>query len=92
MQIEAHKRISFEDLPPVLILYLKCFVYDTKSAGIQKLFKRVDYQIDLEINKSIENISTIIIIIVIIHSRCPFQRPHIAYATETQRQRKKTCI
>ncbi len=50
MKAEAFKRISFEDLPPVLILYLKCFVYD-KQGGIQKLLKRLDFQIDLEINK-----------------------------------------
>jgi len=49
-EIEAFKRISFEDLPPVLILYLKCFVYD-KQGGIQKLLKRIDFQIDLEIIK-----------------------------------------
>jgi ubiquitin carboxyl-terminal hydrolase 10 len=54
IQIEAYKRISFEDLPPVLILYLKCFVYD-KSGGVQKLSKRIEYQIDLEINKSKDN-------------------------------------
>ncbi|CAF0796641.1 unnamed protein product [Brachionus calyciflorus] len=51
-EIEAYKRVSFEDLPPVLILYLKCFVYD-KHGGIQKLLKRLDFQIDLEINKEL---------------------------------------
>ncbi|RNA18365.1 ubiquitin carboxyl-terminal hydrolase 10 isoform X3 [Brachionus plicatilis] len=51
-EVEAFKRISFEDLPPVLILYLKCFVYD-KYGGIQKLLKRVDFQIDLEISKEL---------------------------------------
>jgi ubiquitin carboxyl-terminal hydrolase 10 len=49
-EIEAFRRISFEDLPPVLILYLKCFVYD-KNGGIQKILKRLDFLIDLEINK-----------------------------------------
>lgn len=51
-EIEAFKRMSFEDLPPVLILYLKCFVYD-KQGGIQKLLKRIEFQIDLEINKEL---------------------------------------
>jgi len=31
---------------------LKCFVFD-KQGGIQKLIKRIDFQIDLEINKGI---------------------------------------
>lgn len=51
-ETEAFKRISFEDLPPVLIIYLKCFVYD-KYGGIQKLLKRIEFQIDLEINKEL---------------------------------------
>ena len=51
-EVEAFKRVSFEDLPPVLILYLKCFVYD-KYGGIQKLLKRIEFQIDLEINKEL---------------------------------------
>jgi ubiquitin carboxyl-terminal hydrolase 10 len=49
-EIEAFRRLSFEDLPPVLILYLKCFVYD-KQGGIQKSLKRIDFQIDLDINR-----------------------------------------
>lgn len=51
-EIEAFKRISIEDLPPVLIIYLKCFVYD-KHGGSQKLLKRVDFQIDLEISREL---------------------------------------
>lgn len=51
-QIEAFKRISFEDLPPVLIIYLKCFVFD-KHGGSQKLLKRVEFQIDLEISRDL---------------------------------------
>lgn len=51
-ETEAFKRMSFEDLPPVLILYLKCFIYD-KNGGIQKLLKRIEFQIDLEINKEL---------------------------------------
>lgn len=51
-KINAYKRICFEDLPPVLIIYLKCFIYD-KNGGIQKLLKRIEYQIELEINKDL---------------------------------------
>ena len=41
-----------EKLPPVLILHLKYFIYDSKG-GLQKLSKKVDYPVDLEINKDI---------------------------------------
>ena len=39
-----------EELPPVLVLHLKYFVYD-KTGGCQKLTKHIDYNVDLEINK-----------------------------------------
>lgn len=51
-KIEAFKRISFEDLPPVLIIYLKCFVFD-KHGGSQKLLKRLEFAIDLEISREL---------------------------------------
>ena len=49
-QIEASRRISLEDLPPVLILHLKYFVYDSKG-GSQKLTKFVEFSENLEITK-----------------------------------------
>jgi ubiquitin carboxyl-terminal hydrolase 10 len=39
-----------EELPPVLVLQLKWFIYD-KSGGIQKYVKQVDFDVDLEIGK-----------------------------------------
>lgn len=36
----------------MLIIYLKCFVFD-KHGGSQKLLKRVDFQIDLEISREL---------------------------------------
>lgn len=49
-EVEASRQITLEELPPILILHLKCFVYD-KSGGIQKLMKRVDFTSDLELSK-----------------------------------------
>lgn len=49
-QVEITKRLTLEELPPVLILHLKCFIYD-KNGGIQKVLKKIDYPIDLDINK-----------------------------------------
>ena len=44
------KKLSLEALPPVLVLHLKCFVYN-KDGGSQKLMKKVDYKVELEITK-----------------------------------------
>ncbi|XP_064639980.1 ubiquitin carboxyl-terminal hydrolase 10-like isoform X2 [Lineus longissimus] len=52
VEIEATRRIMLEVLPPVLILHLKCFVYN-KDGGIQKVIKKIDYGIDLEVNKDL---------------------------------------
>jgi len=49
-EVEASRQTTFEELPPILILHLKCFVYD-KSGGCQKLLKRVDFSSDLELSK-----------------------------------------
>lgn len=50
--VEASRQTTLEELPPVLILHLKCFVYD-KSGGCQKLLKRVEFSSDLELSKGI---------------------------------------
>ena len=51
-KVEAWKFTLLEKLPPVLILHLKYFIYDSKG-GLQKLSKKVEYPVDLEINKGI---------------------------------------
>ena len=49
-EVEASRQTTLEELPPILILHLKCFVYD-KSGGCQKLLKRVDFTADLDLSK-----------------------------------------
>lgn len=44
--------MTLEELPPVLVLHLKRFVFE-KTGGCQKLSKNVDYPVDLEISKGI---------------------------------------
>lgn len=48
-EVEAHRRTTLEELPPVLILHFKRFVYDDKDGGSKKLIKRTDYPLDLEL-------------------------------------------
>lgn len=50
-QVEAHRRTTLASLPPVLILHLKRFLYNTSGGGLQKLMKPVEYSADLEISK-----------------------------------------
>ncbi|KAK3596874.1 hypothetical protein CHS0354_029053 [Potamilus streckersoni] len=50
-EVEVVKKLSLEELPPVLILHLKCFLYN--KDGCQKLMKKVEYGIDLEITKDL---------------------------------------
>ena len=53
-QIEASRSLYLDELPSVLILHLKRFIYDeTSSAGCQKLLKNIDFPVDLEIPKDI---------------------------------------
>lgn len=48
--MEISRRVTLEELPPVLVLHLKRFVYE-KTGGCQKLIKNIEYPVDLEISK-----------------------------------------
>lgn len=50
--ITAHKHLSIETLPPVLILHLKRFQYDN-TGGTQKIWKKVGYPLELQIPKEV---------------------------------------
>ncbi|XP_063801771.1 ubiquitin carboxyl-terminal hydrolase 10 isoform X2 [Pseudophryne corroboree] len=51
-EVEISRRVTLEELPPVLVLHLKRFVFE-KTGGCQKLVKNVDYPVDLEISKDL---------------------------------------
>ncbi|TNN87534.1 Ubiquitin carboxyl-terminal hydrolase 10 [Liparis tanakae] len=51
-EIEISRRVTLEELPPVLVLHLKRFVFE-KTGGCQKLIKYIDYPVDLEISKDL---------------------------------------
>jgi len=51
--VEASKSMTLEELPPILVLHLKRFVYDGSGKGSQKLCKNIDFPVDLEIGPKI---------------------------------------
>lgn len=44
-EVEAVKSMSLEELPPILVLHLKRFVYDGSGKGSQKLLKNIDFPV-----------------------------------------------
>lgn len=47
--VPATKQVFIETLPPVLILHLKRFQFDAQGHGTIKIWKKVDYPLELEI-------------------------------------------
>uniref|UniRef100_UPI00358FDEFF ubiquitin carboxyl-terminal hydrolase 10 isoform X2 n=1 Tax=Myxine glutinosa TaxID=7769 RepID=UPI00358FDEFF len=56
-EVEVSRRIMLEKLPPILILHLKCFLYN-KTGGSQKLMKTIEYPTDLEISKDLLSLAS----------------------------------
>jgi ubiquitin carboxyl-terminal hydrolase 10 len=52
-KVKATKQIFIDSLPPVLILHLKRFQYDSVTRGTQKIWKQIGYPLELEIPKEI---------------------------------------
>ncbi|OWF38010.1 ubiquitin carboxyl-terminal hydrolase 10-like [Mizuhopecten yessoensis] len=52
LELEVAKKVTLEELPPVLVMHLKYFVFN-KDGGSQKLLKKIDYPIDLEITRDL---------------------------------------
>jgi len=72
-ETEAWRQLSLEELPMILILHLKRFVYDKSGQKIQKLDKKLDFSIDLEIGKELLSQSS--------RSKCsPKQRQYKLFA------------
>lgn len=49
----ATKQVLIESLPPVLILHLKRFQFDTEGTGTVKIWKKVGYPLELELPKEV---------------------------------------
>lgn len=48
-EVLATKQVFIETLPPVLILHLKRFQFDAEGHGTIKIWKKIDYPLELEI-------------------------------------------
>ena len=57
-EVEASRNLSLEDLPPILVLHLKRFVYDGTTGGCQKVMKAVEFSVDLEIPREILSLNS----------------------------------
>ena len=51
--VTATKQVFIESLPPVLIIHLKRFQYDSVTRGTQKIWKKIGYPLDLEIPREV---------------------------------------
>ncbi|KAF4119961.1 ubiquitin carboxyl-terminal hydrolase 10 [Geosmithia morbida] len=51
--VQATKQVFIESLPPVLILHLKRFQFDAEGHGTVKIWKKIDYPLDLEIPREV---------------------------------------
>ena len=47
--IEASQQVLIDSLPPILVLHMKRFLYDTQVGGVVKLGKQISFGQDLEV-------------------------------------------
>ncbi|KAL1952492.1 hypothetical protein VTO42DRAFT_5188 [Malbranchea cinnamomea] len=52
-KVSATKQVFIESFPPVLILHLKRFHYDSATGGTQKIWKKIGYPLELNIPKEV---------------------------------------
>jgi len=53
IQVDASQQTLIETLPPVLVLHLKRFLYDTTINDVIKLSKKVTFGMELEVPKEV---------------------------------------
>jgi len=51
--VKATRSLNLEELPVILILHMKRFVYDANTGGVQKTLKPVQFSAELEIPKTV---------------------------------------
>lgn len=50
--MDAHQQVLIESLPPILVLHLKRFLYDTEVGDVVKIGKPISFTPELEIDSS----------------------------------------
>jgi ubiquitin carboxyl-terminal hydrolase 10 len=51
--IEASQQVLIEALPPILVLHLKRFLYDTSVGGVVKLGRQIRFAPELEVGPGV---------------------------------------
>ena len=52
VSVDAHQQVLIESLPPILVLHLKRFLYDTQVCDVVKIGKPISFTAELEIDSS----------------------------------------
>ena len=52
VSVDAHQQVLIESLPPILVLHLKRFLYDTQVGDVVKIGKPISFTPELEIDPS----------------------------------------
>jgi len=52
VSVDAHQQVLIESLPPILVLHLKRFLYDTQVGDVVKIGKPISFTAELEIDSS----------------------------------------
>ena len=50
VSVDAHQQVLIESLPPILVLHLKRFLYDTQVGDVVKIGKPISFTPELEID------------------------------------------
>jgi len=53
VSVDAHQQVLIESLPPILVLHLKRFLYDTQVGDVVKIGKPISFTPELEIDSSL---------------------------------------
>ena len=47
--VDATQQVQVDSLPPILVLHMKRFLYDTKANGVVKIGKQITFGPELEL-------------------------------------------
>jgi len=53
VSVDAHQQVLIESLPPILVLHLKRFLYDTQVGDVVKIGKSISFTPELEIDPNL---------------------------------------